>query len=75
MGTILVADPPIDTPLDTSGHTELERQTLTGHRWWAANELASTDEMVYPTELAGRLPEVLLALRSGVAAQPVREVN
>ena len=75
VGTILVADPPIDTPLDTSGHTELERQTLTGHRWWAANELASTDEMVYPTELAGRLPEVLLALRSGVAAQPVREVN
>ena len=75
VGSTLVADPPIDTPLDTSGHTELERQTLTGHRWWAADELAGTDEMVYPTELAERLPEVLLALRSGVAPQSVLEVN
>jgi hypothetical protein len=65
----------LDEPLDVSGHTELEQQTLTGHRWWTAGELADTDEMVYPTELAGRLPEVLLALRSGVAPQPVPEVN
>jgi len=75
VGSTLVADPPIDAPLDTSGHTELERQTLTGHRWWAADELSGTDEMVYPTELAARLPEVLLALRSGVAPQSVLEVN
>ena len=74
-GSILVADPPIDSPLDTSGHTDLERQTLTGHRWWAADELAGTDESVYPIELAQRLPEVLAALRSGIAGEPVREVN
>jgi hypothetical protein len=74
-GTILVADPPMNAPLDTSGHTDLERQTLTGHRWWAADELTGTDEMVYPTELAGRLPEVLSALRSGAAPQSVRDVN
>jgi len=71
VGSILVADP----PLDISGHTDLERRTLTGHRWWAADELSNTDEMVFPTELAGRLPEVLSALRSGVAPQPVHDVN
>jgi 8-oxo-dGTP pyrophosphatase MutT (NUDIX family) len=74
-GSILVADPPIDSPLDTSGHTDLERQTLTGHRWWAADELAGTDESVFPIELAQRLPEVLAALRSGTATEPVRDVN
>jgi hypothetical protein len=74
-GSTMVADPRIDSPLDISGHTELEQQTLTGHRWWAADELASTDDMVYPRELAGRLPEVLLALESGVAPQFVLEVN
>ncbi len=74
-GSILVAESPIDAPLDTSGHTDLERQTLTGHRWWAAGDLASTDELVYPVELAQRLPEVLAALRSGMVVQPVREVN
>lgn len=74
-GTTLVANPPMDVPLDVSGHTDLERQTLTGHRWWAAAELTSTDETVYPIELARRLPEVLAALRSGVAPEPVRQVE
>jgi 8-oxo-dGTP pyrophosphatase MutT (NUDIX family) len=74
-GNMLVADPPLDAPLDISGHTDLERQTLTGHRWWAAAELSGTSELVYPVELAGRLPEVLAALRSGVAPQLVHDVN
>ncbi len=73
-GTTLVADPKMDQPLDTSGHTDLERLTLTGHRWWAAAELSGTDEMVYPVELASRLPEVLSALRAGVAP-PVLQVE
>ena len=49
--------------LDTSGHTDLERQTLTGHRWWPADALAGTDEMIYPDELSTRLPEVIAILR------------
>jgi len=75
VGSILVADPQLDEPLDISGHTELEQRTLTGHRWWTAGELTGTDEQVYPKELAARLPEVLVALASREAPQVVLEVN
>ncbi len=68
-GATLLADPPLEAPdgflqpaLDVSGHTAMERLTLTGHRWWRAGELAETDEEVYPVELAARLPEALGAL-------------
>lgn len=37
--------------LDTSGHTEDERITLTGHRWWPVAELTKTDEWLWPKEL------------------------
>ncbi len=74
-GATLVADPPTEAPLDTSGHTDLERVTLTGHRWWATDALAATDEAIYPTELAARVREVLDALRSGSPAEPVPEIT
>lgn len=51
-------------PVSNERHTELERRTLTGHRWWEAQELSATDEAVYPVELAHRVDEVLAALRS-----------
>ena len=38
-----------------SGHTELERRVLVGHRWWTLDELASLGETVYPPGL----PELL----------------
>jgi ADP-ribose pyrophosphatase YjhB (NUDIX family) len=77
---ILLAEQPMDswaadTDLDISGHTDLERLTLTGHRWWTAAALAETQEMIYPVELAVRWPEVVGALRSGVAPDPVPTVN
>ena len=53
-------------------HTELERRTLTGHRWWAEQELSDTDEAVYPVELAHRVDEVrtALGLRHAPASPP-----
>ena len=65
----------LEDQLDVSGHTELERLTLTGHRWWTAEDLTTTDELVYPVELAQRLPEVLASLRSGSVPALVVEVN
>ncbi|MGW0805874.1 NUDIX hydrolase [Nonomuraea sp. NPDC002799] len=36
-----------------------EEQFLLGHRWWSADELAVTDERVFPPGLAGLLPDLL----------------
>ena len=37
--------------VDTSGHTALERLTMTEHRWWSRDELAAAAEEVWPAEL------------------------
>lgn len=60
---VLLAAPPVELPLDASDRTEVERRTLTGHRWWTGQALAGTDEAVYPQELARRLPEATAILR------------
>ncbi|MBM9477416.1 NUDIX domain-containing protein [Nakamurella flavida] len=57
--------------LDTSGRTELEHQTLTGHRWWEHDDLAEIREQVFPVELADRLTEARLALDRGEPAEVV----
>lgn len=41
--------------VDTSGFTDLERDTVLGHRWWSAGELRETGEVVYPRELGDLL--------------------
>ena len=61
--------------IDTSGHTLLERQTLTGHQWWAADALTETTEMIYPIELSTRLPEVRAILAAGVAPSEVPQID
>ncbi len=38
--------------IDTSGHTELERQVMTQHRWFTLAELADWHEAVFPENLA-----------------------
>lgn len=43
--------------VDTGRFTELERQTIDGHRWFTRAELAACTDPVYPTELASRLGE------------------
>jgi len=38
--------------VDTSGHTVLEQQMMTQHRWFTLGELESWPEAVFPAELA-----------------------
>jgi 8-oxo-dGTP pyrophosphatase MutT (NUDIX family) len=60
------------TRYETSGHTALERASVTGLRWWTGQELLATRETVYPPglgELLGALleggpPAVPLVLES-----------
>jgi 8-oxo-dGTP pyrophosphatase MutT (NUDIX family) len=40
--------------VSTDGHTELERLTMTEHRWWTREELRSPAEPIWPHDL-GRL--------------------
>ncbi|MDI5968496.1 NUDIX hydrolase [Streptomyces sp. SL13] len=47
------------TAVDDAGHTELERRTVRGLRWWTCEELCSTRETVYPTRLAELLRRLL----------------
>ncbi len=47
------------TEFDTGGHTELERRSVTGLRWWTCEELLSSRETVYPIRLAGLLRTLL----------------
>lgn len=78
-GRTLVAtrptDAPEDPPLDISGHTDEEKLTLTGHRWWTSDALADTNEAVYPNELSERLGAAKSVLQSGVAPQDVPDVT
>lgn len=34
--------------VDTAGHTEDERLTMTRHHWWTRGELAATTETIWP---------------------------
>jgi hypothetical protein len=45
--------------VDTDGHTDLERRSVLGLRWWTCQELLATHETVYPTGLGGLLRRLL----------------
>lgn len=45
--------------LDTSGFNDIEKQTVRRHRWWSADDLRGTEEMVYPAQLGEMLPDLL----------------
>lgn len=61
---------PAGFEVDTSGFQDLESATITGYRWWTAEEVAACATVVYPYGLdallrdlvAGRLPERPVAL-------------
>ncbi len=58
-----------DPVISTDGQEDLERSVITGHRWWAVDELRQADGVVFPVGLAdvvGRL------LRDGTPATPAR---
>ena len=41
------------------GQTDLERRSVSGLRWWTAQELSASHETVYPTRLAELLRRLL----------------
>jgi ADP-ribose pyrophosphatase YjhB (NUDIX family) len=41
------------------GWTELERQVMTEHRWWAPREIAAAEEKIYPQDIAEMLAAAL----------------
>jgi 8-oxo-dGTP pyrophosphatase MutT (NUDIX family) len=45
--------------VDPSGRTELEVLGEEPHRWWSAAEVAASEEIFAPADLADRLPELL----------------
>jgi 8-oxo-dGTP pyrophosphatase MutT (NUDIX family) len=45
----------------TTGWTELERRSMTTHRWWSVAQLAATDDVVFPEQLGTLLAELLAA--------------
>jgi 8-oxo-dGTP pyrophosphatase MutT (NUDIX family) len=53
--------------IDTSGFTELERETMTVHRWFSRDDLRSSSDRLVPRDLAD-LVERLLS--DGVAEEP-----
>jgi 8-oxo-dGTP pyrophosphatase MutT (NUDIX family) len=54
-----VADLADPVNVDTSGFTQLETDTVDGHRWWSVDELRATEETVYPVQLSTLLPGVM----------------
>jgi len=44
-----------DTQVSTAGHTVLEQQVMTQHRWFTLDELESWHEAVFPVELAAMI--------------------
>ncbi|GLY94647.1 NUDIX domain-containing protein [Actinoplanes sp. NBRC 103695] len=45
----------IEWEVDTTGFDQAERDTIDAHRWWSADEIDATDELIYPAELASLL--------------------
>jgi len=50
------------------GWDEVEQRALLDHRWWSVAELRTTDETVYPSELA----DVVQAVIDGTLSGPIR---
>ena len=56
------------TAVDTSGLDEREKSWTLDHRWWSAEEIASSSERFEPVDLGARLK---LLLRDGPPAEPI----
>ncbi|GAB3853353.1 hypothetical protein GCM10028801_05840 [Nocardioides maradonensis] len=53
-----------------AGHTEDERLTLTAWRWWSRDELATTDELVWPVSLLEMWADADARRTSGDRSRP-----
>jgi 8-oxo-dGTP pyrophosphatase MutT (NUDIX family) len=47
------------TQIDTSGFNQTEIDGIDEHRWWTAEDLRATTEIIYPLQLADLLPDLL----------------
>jgi 8-oxo-dGTP pyrophosphatase MutT (NUDIX family) len=56
--TFLVAHAPAET-LDAAGWTALEREMIREWRWWSLAEIAASNEVMFPTDLAALLGDVI----------------
>jgi 8-oxo-dGTP pyrophosphatase MutT (NUDIX family) len=54
--------------IDTSGFEDFEKASVTGHRWWTAEELATTTDVLRP---AGLPQLVARLLADGPPDQPI----
>ena len=45
--------------VDTSGFSQLETDSVLGHRWWSRDALRATSDRVYPAELPDLLDRLL----------------
>jgi 8-oxo-dGTP pyrophosphatase MutT (NUDIX family) len=55
--------------LNTDGQEEFERSYITGHRWWALDELRAATDEIYPPDIADTIDALL---RSDVIDRPLR---
>jgi 8-oxo-dGTP pyrophosphatase MutT (NUDIX family) len=51
--------------VDTAGFNDIERASVSGHRWWSLAELSATAERYYPPDLPQRLAAALAAAGAG----------
>jgi len=70
-----VACAPAGFRVDTSGLTDDERDSITGHRWFSVAELAGFVETVFPTELADRLDQAQRVLTAGGTSNVLLEIT
>lgn len=54
------------------GHTEEEKITLAQHRWWTREELATTEEEVWPARLLEIWADADVRRRAATAGEPPR---
>lgn len=55
--------------VDTTGFTQLERDTIVTHRWWSLPELAATTDFVIPTGLAALAARLVTGWRPAAPEQ------
>jgi hypothetical protein len=60
--------PPRGVTPTTDGWEEVEQRSLLESRWWSVKDLLTTDDTVYPNELA----QVLRAVLDETVEQPIR---
>jgi 8-oxo-dGTP pyrophosphatase MutT (NUDIX family) len=51
--------------VDTTGFTDIERASVSGHRWWSVDELTATGHRYYPEDLPAVLTRALTVPSGG----------